>query len=101
MDRFRVVDPGELRLPPGRQDGPDKARYQNQVRRFGAGTIGFPPIEVTEGRDGELMINNGVTRATRIHFLAAGKTVPIEVIDVRPHADFSRLKRVRDIQPPQ
>jgi hypothetical protein len=28
------------------------------------------PIEVTEGRDGEMMINNGVTRATRMHYLA-------------------------------
>jgi hypothetical protein len=101
VDRFRVVDPGALRLPPGRQYGPDKARYLNQSRRFGAGMMGFPPIEVTEGRNGELMINNGVTRATRIHTMAAGQTVPIEVIDVRPQADFSRLKRVRDIPPPQ
>lgn len=100
MERFRVVDPGDLRLPPRRQDGPDRTRYENQVRRFGAGTIGLPPIEVTEGTHGDLMINNGVTRATRVFYLANGQAVPVEVIDVRPRADFSRLKRIRDVMPP-
>ncbi len=46
------------------------------------------------------MINNGVTRATRVFYLANGQAVPVEVIDVRPRADFSRLKRIRDVMPP-
>lgn len=62
---------------------------------------GMIPIEVTEGRDGELMINNGVTRATRIHYLAPGQLVPVEVAEVRPNANFSKLLRVRDVAPPQ
>lgn len=60
----------------------------------------MPTIEVTEGRDGELMINNGVTRATRIHYLAPGKLVTVEVTEVRPKANFSKLLRVRDVPPP-
>jgi hypothetical protein len=62
---------------------------------------GMLPVEVTEGRDGELMINNGVTRATRIHYLAPGKLIPVEITDVRPKANFSKLLRVRDVPPPQ
>ena len=52
--------------------------------------VGMMPIEVTEGKNGELMINNGVTRATRIHQLAPGRLVPVEVTDVRPKANFSK-----------
>jgi hypothetical protein len=38
---------------------------------------------MTEGKGGELMINNGVTRATRIHYLAPGQLVRVEVTEVR------------------
>lgn len=101
MPTFRDVDPGDLRLPPGRQDGAVASRYHKQVNDYGAGTTGMPPIEVTEGRDGELMINNGVTRATRIHYLAPGQLVTVEVAEVKPKANFSRLLRVRDVAPPK
>lgn len=100
MRRFDHVDPGDLHLPPGRQDGAVRARYEQQARDYGVGMTGMLPIEVTEGKNGELMINNGVTRATRIHALAPGQLVPIEITDKRPRADFSRLKRVREIPPP-
>ena len=101
MERFREVDPGELCLPPNRQDGAVPSRYQQQVRDFGPSKDGMPLIEVTEGKDGLLMINNGVTRATRIHYLAPGQLVPVEVIDVRPKANLSRLSRVRDVAAPK
>jgi hypothetical protein len=44
----------------------------------------MPPLEVSRGTDGELMINNGVTRATRIAKLLPGVLVPVEVIDDLP-----------------
>jgi hypothetical protein len=101
MATFRDVDPGELRLPPGRQDGAVPSRYHDQVKNSGVDTTGMMPIEVTEGRDGELMINNGVTRAKRIHYLAPGKLVTVEITEVKPKANFSRLLRVRDVAPPK
>jgi hypothetical protein len=38
-------------------------------------------IEVSRGADGALMINNGVTRATRVAKLLPGTLVRVEVID--------------------
>jgi hypothetical protein len=101
MSTFRDVDPGDLRLPPARQNGAIPSRYRKQVTAHGANTSGMPIVEVTEGRDGELMINNGVTRAMRIHYLSPGTLITVEVIDVKPKANFSRLLRVRDVAPPK
>jgi hypothetical protein len=42
------------------------------------------PLEVSRGADGHFVINNGVTRATRIAKLSPGTTVPVEVIDDLP-----------------
>ena len=100
MPRFLDVDPGDLRLPPSREDGPVASRYQSQVQRFGGSIDRMPRIEVTAGKDNELMINNGVTRAVRVFNLSPGTLVPVEVIDSRPNVDFTRLKRVRDVTPP-
>lgn len=44
----------------------------------------MPPVEVSRGADGEFVINNGVTRATRIAKLSPGTTVHVEVIDDLP-----------------
>lgn len=44
----------------------------------------MPPIEVSRGTDGELVINNGVTRATRMARPAPGRTVRVQVIDDLP-----------------
>ena len=44
----------------------------------------MPTIEVSRGTDGELVINNDVTRATRIAQLSPGTTVRVEVIDDLP-----------------
>jgi hypothetical protein len=44
----------------------------------------MPPLEVSRGTDGEFLINNGVTRATRIAKLSPGATVRVEVIDDLP-----------------
>jgi hypothetical protein len=44
----------------------------------------MPVIEVSRGSDGELVINNGVTRATRIARLSPGTRVRVEIIDDLP-----------------
>jgi len=45
---------------------------------------GIIPVEVSRGSDGELVINNGVTRATRVAMLLPGTLIRVEVIDVLP-----------------
>lgn len=40
----------------------------------------MPPLWVYRGSDGELVIYNGVTRATRIARLAPGTTIRVEVV---------------------
>ena len=92
-----IVEPGSLRLPPSRSSGADPLKLAEQYRRFGASTAGMPPLEVTEGKDGELMINDGVTRATRIHrFGKPGACVPVIVIEIRQTMDFSKLPKISE-----
>jgi hypothetical protein len=64
--RFLNVDPAVLRLPPSRQQGADPGKLAQHIAKFGTSTTGMPPLEVTEAADGELVINSGVTRATRV-----------------------------------
>ncbi|HMC64266.1 MAG TPA: hypothetical protein VKI65_04945 [Gemmataceae bacterium] len=59
-------------------------KLQRQIAQFGSSAQGMPPLEVSRGSDGELVINNGVTRATRIAKLSPGTTVRVEVIDDLP-----------------
>jgi hypothetical protein len=44
----------------------------------------MPPVEVSWGTDGELVMNNGVTLAARIAKLCPGTLVRVEVIDDVP-----------------
>lgn len=81
---FLDVDPRTLRLPPSRRSGADPVQLHRQTAQFGASTRGMPTIEVSRGSDGELVINNGVTRATRVAGQAPGTTVRVEVIDDLP-----------------
>jgi hypothetical protein len=60
--------------------------------------MGMPALEVSRGTDGELMINNGLTRATRVAKLAPGTTVRVEVIDDLPIA-VGHFKKVGDTLP--
>lgn len=59
-------------------------KLHRQIARFGNSTQGMPALEVSRGTDGEFVINNGVTRATRIAKLSPGTTVRVEVIDDLP-----------------
>ena len=82
--RFRRAVTGDLRLPPNRQSGADPMKLAEQVRQFSDKTEGMPAIQVTEGAGGELMINDGVTRAFRIARLNPDATIHVEVIETRP-----------------
>jgi hypothetical protein len=81
---FLDADPRALRVPRSRQSGADLFKLQQQIAQFGNSDQGMPPIEVSRGTDGELVINNGVTRAMRIARLTPGRLVRIEVIDDLP-----------------
>jgi hypothetical protein len=97
MSFLKLVDPGDLRLPSSRQDGPDSLRYARQVAKYGGSTANMPRILVTGGDNSELKINDGVTRALRVYVHSPSTPVEVEVMEVRSHADFSHLKRIRDI----
>jgi hypothetical protein len=75
------VDPRTLHVPPSRRTGADPFKLHRQIAQFGSGTAGMPAPWVVRGSDGELMLYNGVTRATRIAKLSPGTLIRIEVID--------------------
>jgi hypothetical protein len=78
--QFFDVDPRSLHVPPSRISGADPAKLQRQIKLFGSKTTGMPPPWVSRGTDGELMLMNGVTRATRIAKLSPGTLIRVEVI---------------------
>ena len=90
------VSPLTLRLPPARRSGADPVKLADQIRRFGDSDIGMPPLQVTRGSGGELMINDGVTRAFRFARLKPGATITVEVIDERPNWSFAHLPTVQE-----
>ncbi|MCI0333944.1 MAG: hypothetical protein L0228_12055 [Planctomycetes bacterium] len=81
---FLDVDPAELYLPGSRRGGADVRKLQRQFSRFGASAGRMPPLEVSRGSDGALVLNDSVTRATRIARYAPGIPVTVEVIDELP-----------------
>jgi hypothetical protein len=58
----------------------------------------MPILEVYRGSDGELMISDGVTRATRMAKLSPGTTVRVEVLDDLP-TRFGHLPTIQDRLP--
>ena len=99
MPEFIEVDPGELYLPPSREDGADSAKLARQLTQFGDSTAGMPALQVTRGKHGFLRINDGVTRATRVAKLHPGKLVLVEVIHERPTLDVARMPKIRERLP--
>src|SRR5215468_3215936 len=95
---FLDVDPRTLRLPGSRRSGADPFKLHRQIAQFGSSAQGMPTIEVSRGSDGELVINNGVTRATRVAKLLPQTKVRVEVIDDYP-APFGHLPTVGDKLP--
>ncbi len=96
--QYLDVDPRTLHVPPSRRTGADPYKLQRQIARFGNSTQGMSTIEVSRGSDGELMINNGVTRATRIAKLLPGTLIRVEVIDNYP-GPFGHLPTIGALLP--
>src|SRR5207245_10806748 len=99
MATFLNVDPRTLHLPSGRATGADPAKRARQSARHGKSTQGMPPILVTRGKDGALIINDGCTRATRVAKLLPGQTVTVEVTDDVADWDVSSFPTVGDKLP--
>ncbi len=77
---FLDVDPGTLRLPWSRRDGADPIKLTRQISRHGLSVQGMPVPFVYRATDGELVLSDGVTRATRVAKLLPGTTIRVEVI---------------------
>jgi hypothetical protein len=82
---FFDIDPGTLHLPNERIDGADPAKLQRQIARYGRSLAGMPPVLVYRGSDGELMLSDGVTRATRAAKLCPGSLIPAELLGSLRH----------------
>lgn len=95
---FRNVDPRGLRVPSSRPAGADPVKLQRQIAQFGTSSVGMPPPWVYEGTDGELVIFNGITRATRMAKLAPGTLITVEVIG-KLRAAFASLPTIGDLLP--
>jgi len=78
---FLDVDPRKLHVPSSRLSGADPVKLQRQIVRHGTSIQGMPALEVYRGSDGELVIFDGVTRATRVAKQFPGQQVRVEVID--------------------
>jgi hypothetical protein len=77
---FLDIDPRLLRLPWSRRDGADPVKLARQISKYGNATQSMPPPFVYRATDGELVISDGVTRATRVAKLLPGTTIRVEVI---------------------
>ncbi len=74
------VDPRMLRLPWSRRNGADPVKLTRQLSRYGTSIVGMPPVFVYRATDGELVISDGVTRATRVSKFSPGTLIQVEVI---------------------
>ena len=84
IPEYHNVDPRTLRLPSSRVAGADPAKLQRQIARHGKSIQGIPPIFVYRASDGEFIIADGVTRATRVAKLMPSQLVCVEVIGGYP-----------------
>ncbi|MBI1832231.1 MAG: hypothetical protein HYR84_12370 [Planctomycetes bacterium] len=76
---FLEVDPATLHLPGSRRDGADPVKLHRQYAKHGTSVDGMPPPEVKRGSDGELVIYDRVTRATRVAKYLPGTKITVEV----------------------
>src|SRR5437762_1174015 len=79
------VDPAKLRLPHERIDGADPAKLQRQIAHYGKSLVGMPTVLVYRGSDGELVLSDGVTRATRAAKFCPGSVIPAELLGLLHH----------------
>jgi hypothetical protein len=93
------ADPRTLRLPGGRDEGADPGKLLRQIARFGMAMDSMPPLLVIRGRNGELQLIDGVTRATRVAKLRSGSLVPVEVVEEFRERDLTRFPTVGERLP--
>src|SRR5688572_16703928 len=93
-----AVDPATLRLPSERMEGADPLKLQRQIARYGKSLAGMPPVLVYRGADGELMLSDGVTRATRAAKLRPGVLIVAELLGSLPRT-FAHLPTVKERLP--
>jgi hypothetical protein len=74
-------------------------KLSRQVAKHGKSLDGMPPLQFVRGKDGNLRITDGVTRATRAAKLRPGVLVSAEVIQDLPRLDVTRIPRVKDCLP--
>lgn len=92
------VDPRVLHVPPSRITGADPYKLHRQIALFGSSTAGMPVPWAYRGRDGKLMLYNGVTRATRVAKLSPGTLIRIDVVgDIA--APVGHLPTIGDLLP--
>src|SRR5262245_46105068 len=99
MRVFIDVDPGELHLPPSRAQSADPPRPARQSALHGNALTGMAPLRLVRGKDGQLRINDGVTRATRAAKLQPGQLLRAEVIQDSPNLDVTRTPKVKERLP--
>lgn len=73
-------------------------KLKRQIAQFGSSSTGMPPIVVYVGTDGELVIFDGITRATRIAQLSPGSLVTVEIAGKVKRA-VGRLPKIGDSVP--
>ena len=99
MPEFLDVDPAELHLPTTRPQGADPGKLARQIAKHGDSLDGMPRLLLIRGKDGQLRINDGVTRATRAAKLRPGALVPAEVIQNLLHVNVTRTPKVKEVLP--
>jgi hypothetical protein len=70
-----------------------------QIANFGDSIQGMPPLELVRGKDGNMRINDGVTRASRAAKLRPGQSVLAENIQDIPSLDLTRMPKVKEALP--
>ena len=93
---FLDIDPRALHLPSSRLSGADPVKLHDQLVRFGSSVAGMPPILAYRGSDSEIMIYDGVTRATRVARLLPGQTVRVEIMRTLPRP-VGHLPLLKDV----
>jgi len=81
---FFDTDPAKLHVPNERIDRADPIKLQRQISRHGRTLAGMPPVLVYRGSDGEMVLSDGVTRATRIAKLSPETQIPAELLGTLP-----------------
>jgi hypothetical protein len=99
MAKNASVNPRHLRLPGERAAGADPVKLARQLARFGPSIAGMPPVQVTRGANGEMMIMDGVTRATRVAKMLPGLLIRVLITEELPNKDYSGLPTIGDTLP--